>query len=69
MPSALLDPITQQQKDAKACSPADIRPCPLSHDSGEEFSFARLLHVQELIQSEDEILDRRVFDDDFLHVA
>ena len=69
MSSVLLDHITPRKKDVQACSPADVRPHPLSYDSGEEFSFARLIHVQELIEFEDEVLDRYVFDDDCLHVA
>ena len=69
MSSVLLDPITQRKKDVEACSLVDIRPRPASYDSGEEFSFTRLIHVQELVEFEDEILDRCVFDDDCLHVA
>jgi len=69
MSSVLLDPITQQKKAVKASSPVDLRPHPVSYDSGEEFSFARLIHVQELLESEDEVSDRYVFDDEYLHVS
>lgn len=69
MSSVLLDPITQQTKDLKAFSSVEMRPRPASYDSGEEFSFARLVHIQELIEFEDEVLDRCIFDDACLHVT
>jgi len=69
MSSLLLDPLIQLKKDVKACSPADMRPHPVSHDSGEEFGFARLAKVKELIEFEDAVSDRYAFDDECLHGA
>lgn len=40
-----------------------------SFDSGEEFSLAHLVHLYELLEIEDQEVDRCVFDDSCLHVA
>lgn len=68
-PAALLDPTTYQKKEVKSCSLGDTKPRVESYDSGEEFSFAHLVHVHELVEFEDQVLNRYVFDDECLHVA
>ena len=68
--SSVLEPLTSYvETEVKSYSATEIRPNMESYDSGQEFSFARLVHVHELVEIEDQELDRLVFDDSCLHVA
>lgn len=67
--SAVLEPLTSYiEPEVKSRSAAEIKPTPDSYDSCEECSFARLVRVFELLEIEDQELDRCVFDDSCLHV-
>ena len=70
--SSVLEPLTSyleaEVTEVKMCS-AELKPSPESFDSGEECSFARLVRVYELLEIEDQELDRCVFEDGCLHVA
>lgn len=68
--SSVLEPRTSYlQTELSLRSAGEIKPGLESLDSGEEFSFARLVRVYELVEIEDKELDRCVFDDECLHVA
>lgn len=69
--SSVLDPITSSYLEAevKSSSVAEVKLNLESYDSAEECSLARLVRVHELLETEDQTLDRYVFDDTCLHVA
>ena len=68
--SSVLEPLTSYLgTEVKSCSATGMKPSSGSYDSCEEFSFARLVRVRELVEIEDQELDRCVFDDECLHVA
>ena len=66
--SSVLEPLTSYV-DGKSCTAAEIKPSFESFDSGEECSLARLVRLYELLEIEDQEIDRCIFDDSCLHVA
>lgn len=67
--SSVLEPLIYSKKDVKSCSSEEIKLSLESFDSGEECSLSRLVHVHQLLEIEDQELDRCIFDDACLHVA
>ena len=68
--SAVLYPlISPVEQETNILLPPETKPNPESYDSGEECSLAHLVHVLELLEGDDQQVDRCVFDDFCLHVA
>ena len=68
--SSVLDALTANlETELTSRLESETKPQPRSYDSGEECSFARLVHLYELVEIEDRELDRCVFEDACLHVA
>lgn len=65
MSSVLLDPMVQAERDLQPGKPPRLQ----SYDSGEEFSFAHLVRVHELVELDDAVPDRWLSDEKYMHVG
>jgi hypothetical protein len=67
---SVLEPMTvQPAMNPRVESQLQTKPHLESFDSGEECSLAHLVQLYELLEIEDQEVDRYVFDDSCLHVA
>lgn len=68
--SLVLDPLTScAKKPVKSCSATESKLALESYDSGEEFSLARLAHICDLIEIEDQEMDKNVLEHECLQIA